>query len=87
MFPAHLQALNEIGATGIDEVTQVRSLMAARPRRVVSMEPIYRDENPAPRAALYAALRNGYERVGSYGGGFRKYVVYRLRPLARATAR
>ena len=35
--PAHLQDLNEGGATGIDQRSEVSRIMAARPDRVMTM--------------------------------------------------
>ena len=44
-FPSHLQARNEEGATGIDQATEVRHIMARHTDRVVTMEPAYDEEN------------------------------------------
>ncbi|USI71795.1 ArnT family glycosyltransferase [Sphingomonas morindae] len=59
-FPAHLQALNEQGATGIDEVREVRRIMDARPSRVMTLTPRYAGENLAARAIVAARLARGY---------------------------
>jgi hypothetical protein len=75
-FSAHLQALNEAGATGIDEAGEVRRIMARRPQRVMTMEPAYDGENLASRAALYAQLGRGYRELFRYKGGAHQLVVY-----------
>lgn len=87
-FSAHLQALNELGATGIDEAAEVRRIMAARPQRVMTMEPAYDGENLAARAALYAQLDHGYRELFRYSGGQHQLVVYgRSDTLARRPPR
>lgn len=75
-FSAHLQSLNERGATGIDEAAEVRRIMAGRPQRVMTMEPAYDGENLAARAALYAQLDHGYRELFRYTGGQHQLVVY-----------
>jgi len=59
-FPGHLNQLNEIGATGIDEVEEVTRIMRAGPPRVIVIEPAIPEENLQARAALYKGLRNRY---------------------------
>lgn len=75
-FSAHLQSLNELGATGIDEVAEVQRIMAHRPQRVMTMEHAYDGENLAARAMLYAQLRHGYRELFRYTGGGHQLVVY-----------
>jgi hypothetical protein len=78
-FPAHLQSLNEMGATGIDQVIEVRRIMAARPDRVMSMEPAYDEENLAAREEIYHVLRADYRELYRYAGGSHEFVVYGLK--------
>jgi hypothetical protein len=75
-FPAHLQALNEVGATGIDEAREVRRVMRTRPERVMTMEPAYDGENLAARAELYRVLTPDYRALFRYTGSQHNYVVY-----------
>jgi hypothetical protein len=75
-FPAHLQSKNEMGATGIDQATEVARVMAARPERVMTMDPAYPEENMAARSALYRVLGPNYRELFRYTGGEHQYVVY-----------
>lgn len=75
-FSAHLQSKNEIGATGIDEASEVRRIMALRPDRVMTMEPAYDEENLASRAELYHVLSRGYRELFLYTSGGHQLVVY-----------
>jgi len=75
-FSAHLQALNEVGATGIDEAREVRRIMTFRPERVMTMEPAYDGENLAARAELYRVLTPDYRELFRYTGSQHNYVVY-----------
>lgn len=78
-FPAHLQSKNEMGATGIDQVSEVRRIMALRPDRVTAVEPAYDEENMRARAALYKVLGPEYLPLYRYNGGEHQFVVYGLR--------
>jgi len=78
-FPAHLQSLNEMGATGIDEAHEVRRVMTRRPERVMTMEPAYDGENLAARRELYRVLALDYRLLYYYDGGGHDYAVYGLR--------
>ncbi len=82
-FPAHLQDLNEGGATGIDQRGEVSRIMAARPDRVMTMEPAYADENPAVRQIVATALARDYVPLYRYAGGKQQLVVYELRGAQR----
>jgi len=75
-FPSHLRANNERGATGIDQVAEVRHILALQPDRIMVMEPGFKDENPITRAMLYAALNRHYRPVFRFQGRKSDYVVY-----------
>ncbi len=79
VFSAHLQSLNELGATGIDEAAEVARIIALRPERVMTMEPIYDGENPASRAEIYRVLKADYRLLYRYGDVGHGYAVYGLR--------
>ena len=82
IFPTHLEALNERSSTGIDEVAEVSRIMALHPRRVMTMEPSYGEENPRSRAALYRVLRTDYlpvYRSARHGPRDRVYAIYALK--------
>jgi len=63
-FPDHLNSAPEAGATGIDAVAEVRRILAARPRVIVTARRVTLAENAATRAILDAELEGGYRRVG-----------------------
>ncbi|HEY0270369.1 MAG TPA: hypothetical protein VGC10_05215 [Sphingomonas sp.] len=79
LFPAHLESLNERGATGIAEEDTVRAIMARRPDRVMTMEPAYPEENSVARAGLYRVLRSDYVERARYPNRARSYVIYALK--------
>jgi hypothetical protein len=81
-FSAHLQALNEMGATGIDQRQEVRRIMAERPERVMTMEPAYDGENLAARAEVYRVLKPGYRELFRYTGSQHNIVVYARKDVA-----
>jgi hypothetical protein len=85
-FPAHLQARNETGATGIDQVAEVTRIMALRPDRVMAMEPAYDGEMPGPRAVVYRALRADYQELYRYTGSTHQLVVYGRKGTVRDRA-
>jgi hypothetical protein len=85
-FSAHLQSLNETGATGIDQVQEVRHIMAFRPERVMTMEPAYDGENLAARAELYRVLTPGYRELFRYTGSEHNLVVYGRNDVTPARA-
>jgi hypothetical protein len=78
-FSAHLQARNEMGATGIDEATEVRRVMALRPERVMVMAPAYDEENPVARAEVLRVLRRDYQPMYGYTAISRTLLVYGLK--------
>ncbi|MDB5736901.1 MAG: rane protein, partial [Sphingomonas bacterium] len=78
-FPAHLQSLNERGATGIDQPSEVRRIMAGLPDRVMTMEPAYDEENLIARGEVYRVLRQHYAELYRYAGGSHQFVVYGLK--------
>ncbi|GBQ62683.1 hypothetical protein AA103196_0375 [Ameyamaea chiangmaiensis NBRC 103196] len=82
-FPGHLQQRIEDRADGLDQAAEVARIMRGRPRRVMTREPSYPDENPAARAALYAVLDAAYQPVFRYqSSGRAAIVVYALRGTA-----
>ena len=78
-FSAHLQSLNELGATGIDQAQEVRRVMAHRPERVMTMEPAYDGENLAARRELYRVISRDYRLLYYYDGGGHDFAVYGLK--------
>jgi len=83
-FPAHLQSRNEIGATGIDGVAEVRRIMASRPERVMAEIPAYDEENPAARAEVFRVLQADYLPV--YRGTAKQhfFLIYALKGTMRS---
>lgn len=81
-FPEHLRLLNEAGAIGIDEVAELRRIMAARPDHVMLREPGTPEDNPVTRAVLLQALRQGYVRTWHYPMQGRDYVIYTRREIS-----
>ncbi|PXA86031.1 hypothetical protein DMC47_35705 [Nostoc sp. 3335mG] len=78
-FSAHLQSLNEMGATGIDEAQEVRRVMTHRPERIMTMEPAYDGENLAARREIYRVLARDYRLLYYYDGGGHDFTVYGLK--------
>lgn len=78
-FPEHMRLLNERGAIGIDEVAEVRRIMARRPDRVMLRTPGTPEDNPQTRAVVLAALRRGYVQTWHYPMQGRDYVIYSRR--------
>lgn len=76
VFPAHLQSLNEREGTGIDQIAEVRRIMAGRPARIMTMEPAYDEENLAVRTIVYRQLRHGYTVRHRFGSGAHRFVIY-----------
>lgn len=78
-FPENLRTLNESGAVGVDEVAELRRIMAARPDRVMLREPAAPEDNPATTAVIEEALRRDYVRTWRYPVQGRDYVIYSRR--------
>jgi hypothetical protein len=63
-FPSHLSDLKEAGATGTDQVAEIRRIFATRPGFVVTWEGLQPRGNPDSLRALLAGLaEGGYRRV------------------------
>lgn len=86
-FTAHLQSNNEMGATGIDEPSEVARIMALHPDRVMVAEPAYAEENLRARAELYRKLGPDYRQIYRRVGRHRDLVVYGLIGSASPTQR
>lgn len=62
-FAGHLNLQRENGAIGADQMTEVRRILAGRPRVIVDRAPIARDFNPQVVAVVHAELRRAYHPV------------------------
>jgi len=78
-FPENLRLLNEHGAVGLDEVAEVRRIMANRPERVMLRDPAAPEDNPATGAILNQILRRDYIATWRYPVQGRDYVIYSRR--------
>lgn len=78
-FPEHLRLLNERGAIGVDELGELRRIMAGGPEHVMLRDPGTPEDNPQTRTVLLEALRRGYVRTWHYPMQGRDYVIYTRR--------
>ncbi|SFK56868.1 hypothetical protein [Caulobacter sp. UNC279MFTsu5.1] len=62
-FAGHLNLLRENGAIGVDQATEVKRILAGRPRVIVDHEPAARDFNFEVVAIVQAELRRAYRPV------------------------
>jgi MFS family permease len=62
-FAGHLNLQRENGAIGVDQMTEVRRILAGRPNVVVDRLPIAKDFNPAVVAVVHAELARAYHPV------------------------
>jgi hypothetical protein len=83
-FPENIRTLNERGAVGIDELAELRRIMAARPDRVMMRDPVAPEDSPATTAIIRDALERDYVLTWRYPVQGRDYVIYsRREPGAR----
>lgn len=78
LFPSHLGRLREAGATGVDQDSELRRILAARPGTVV-MRPPYTGERPAAHALVAAAMARDYRLTARLPMGNEAISVYQLR--------
>lgn len=84
-FPGHLNLLRESPAIGIDQATEVRRILAGRPRLIVDREPIARDFNPKVTAIVRAELRRAYRPAAVIPFKNSRTIIYERRPEAPST--
>ncbi|WP_162993537.1 hypothetical protein [Asaia bogorensis] len=65
-FPSHFGLQREAGATGMDPLAELRSVLAQKPAYIISQEPEAAGENKTVRNALYEALSRDYVRIYSW---------------------
>lgn len=76
IVPAHLSRAREAGAVGVDQDSEIRRILAARPA-VVVMRPPYNGERPAARAIVLDAMARGYRRTATLPMGNERISVYK----------
>ncbi|MBN2971308.1 hypothetical protein JW805_04675 [Roseomonas aeriglobus] len=81
-FPNFLAYTTEAGATGIDEVAEVRRILAARPPLIVASTRKLAIWNPATVALLQPVLASQYRQVLSVPRSSYRTVVFLRRDLA-----
>ncbi len=62
-FPSTLAYANEAGASGVDDVAEVRRILGRRPPVIVTLDPPFADWNPATHALVEAAIARDYRLV------------------------
>jgi MFS family permease len=62
-FAGHLNLLRENGAIGMDQMTEVRRILAGRPNVIVDHAPVAKDFNPQVVALVHAELGRAYHPV------------------------
>ena len=85
VFPGHLNTANEASkaAIGVDPVTEVRRILAAKPEVIIDDAPLYALANPSTRALVNAALQRDYRLAASIRTGkARLRLVYRRKDEA-----
>ncbi len=75
LVPSHLIRAREAGATGVDQDTEIRRILTARPA-VVVVRPFYSGERPAAHALVAAALARNYRLTASLPMGNEIIRVY-----------
>jgi 4-amino-4-deoxy-L-arabinose transferase-like glycosyltransferase len=79
-FAGHLNLLRENGAIGIDQATEVRRILAAKPNVIVDRQPTARDFNFAVVAIVEAELRQNYRPVAIVPLRRTKTIIYERKP-------
>lgn len=75
LVPSHLIRFREAGATGVDQDSEIRRILAARPA-VVVVRPPYRGERPAAHAIVTAAVARDYRLTAQLPMGNEIISVY-----------
>ncbi len=78
LLPSHLVRAREAGATGVDQDTEIRRILAAGPEAVV-IRPPYRGERPAAHAIVLAAMARDYRLAAALPMGNETIAIYRRR--------
>ena len=76
LVPAHLNRARESGATGIDQASEVRRILAAHPA-VVVMRPPFGGERPEIRRIVVAAMARDYHLTATLPMGNERIAVYK----------
>ena len=76
LVPAHLASARENGATGVDQMAEVRRIMAGRPA-VVVMRPPFSGERPEIRRIVLAALAHAYHLSATVPLGHERIAIYK----------
>ncbi len=76
VVPAHLNRAREDGATGVDQASEVRRILAAHPA-VVVMRPPFRGERPEIRRIVVAAMARDYHLAATTPMGNERIAVYK----------
>ena len=79
VVPAHLSRVRENGATGVDQASEVRRILATAPA-VVVMRPPYRGERADVRALVVAEMARHYRTSATVRLGNEAIAVYRRTP-------
>ncbi|RZL59453.1 MAG: hypothetical protein EOP65_03110 [Sphingomonas sp.] len=75
LVPSHLIRFREAGATGVDQDSEIRRILAAGPEAVV-IRPQYRGERPAAHAIVTAAMARDYRLTATLPMGNELLRVY-----------
>ena len=78
VVPAHLNRARENGATGVDQASEVRRILAARPA-VVVMRPPFGGERPEIRAIVSAEMARDYRLAHALPMGTETISIYELK--------
>jgi hypothetical protein len=81
VVPAHLNRARESGATGVDQMAEVRRILALRPA-VVVMRPPFSGERSDIRQLVSDAMARGYRVVAVRPMGHERITVYKRRDQA-----
>ena len=79
LVPSHLIRFREAGATGVDQDSEIRRILAAGPA-VVLVRPPYRGERPAAHAIVTAAMARNYRATAKLPMGNEIITVYHRKP-------
>lgn len=79
-FAGHLNLQRENGAIGIDQMTEVRRILAGRPNVVVDRAPIAKDFNPRVVAFVHAELARAYHPVAIIRFKGSRTIIYERNP-------
>lgn len=77
-FPQHLAMWRYEHGLGVDQLAEMRRVMASRPGVIVVKQTPDDDTRFATREAMFAVLRQDYRKVGSSAVGSGRYSVYAL---------